>query len=115
LELGLWYKFIYVDKKSKKNTQTRLFLTTDNIPTKDIAQESLVWGLVWVKKKRFVILAEDGYLTLFDSTHKTYYLNWKLFTVICRYKSSIYRSCLHFIISSKNNEVITTGFQVGSD
>ena len=63
-------------------------------------------GIVWAKESRLRILALRGYLTLFDSTHKTNKEEWKLFTWMVRSEVNIYIPCAGALIDGEDGNAI---------
>jgi MULE transposase domain len=63
-------------------------------------------GIVWASTHCLAVLAERGYLTLFDSTHKTNQKEWKLFTWMVRTQANIYLPCAGALIKAEDGNAI---------
>jgi MULE transposase domain len=72
-------------------------------------------GIVWASNHRLKTLAERGYLTLFDSTHKTNQKEWKLFTWMVRTEVNIYLPCAGALIQSEDGNSIGKAMSVVRD
>jgi hypothetical protein len=67
------------------------------------------YGLVFACSHRLATLANRGYLTLFDSTHKTNILDWYLFTYMVRIETSDWLPCAHALVSAEDGDIIAEG------
>ena len=72
-------------------------------------------GIVWALDRRLKTLAERGYLTLFDSTHKTNQKEWKLFTWMVRTEVNIYLPCAGALIRNKDSNIISKAMSIVRD
>jgi len=65
-------------------------------------------GIVWASDHRLKTLAKRGYITLFDSTHKTNLLQFKLFTWMCRTEvdHKTYLPCAGALLDSESGDTI---------
>ena len=72
-------------------------------------------GIVWALDHRLKTLAERGYLTLFDSTHKTNQKEWKLFTWMVRTEVNIYLPCASALIRNEDGNAIGKAMSIVRD
>ena len=69
-------------------------------------------SVVFAKEHRLDSLRSSGYLSLMDSTHKTNYLGWYLYTIMVRDEFLSGIPSAHVLTDGEDSEVLAAGLQV---
>jgi hypothetical protein len=68
-------------------------------------------AIVVAKEHRLNSLRSRGYLSLIDSTHKTNYLGWYLYTVLVRDEFASGIPCAHVLTDGEDSQILTAGLR----
>ena len=74
-----------------------------------------MWFIAWYNPARLSVLAENGYMTIADSTHKTVWNEAKLFSLVCRSKHAEWRTCFNWICSNEDTRLLVKALEFASD
>ena len=85
-----------------KNTDLRFWLSVDCI----LFTPFLAYTIRRSSSKTHILTSLLYRLSLMDSTHKTNYLGWYLFTIMVRNDTGSFRPCAHFLTSNKDSLTI---------
>jgi hypothetical protein len=80
-----------------------------NVPRADRKGASV--GVCFAMKRRLDSLIRHGILTLMDSTHKTNYLGWYLYTLMVRDPFGSHVPCAHVLVDSEDSNVLCAGLR----
>lgn len=75
------------------------------------SQEKSTAGLFFAYLPRLEILAQRGYLTLFDSTHKLNFYSYNLFSFTCRDQYGNWIPGGHCLVERENSAILTAGLK----
>jgi len=68
-------------------------------------------SIVFAKEHRLDSLRSRGYRSLMDSTHKTNYLGWYLYTVLVRDEFASGIPCAHVLTDGEDSQILTAGLR----
>jgi hypothetical protein len=66
-------------------------------------------GFVFSFPSRLITLTRRGYFTLMDSTHKTNYLKWFLYTIMVRDESGSWMPTAHMLTACEDSDIVAAG------
>jgi hypothetical protein len=69
------------------------------------------WGLVFAHPQRIAILKRRGYLTQFDSTHKTNTWGHNMFSFLVRNEEGLWIPGAHCVVERENSEILAYALQ----
>jgi hypothetical protein len=72
-------------------------------------------GIVFAHPEQIKKLQHHGWLTLIDSTHKTNWYNWRLFTLYIRDTYGCWDVGAHFFVSSEDGDTISKALRIIRD
>ena len=68
-------------------------------------------GLVFAHPERLEVLANRGYLTLFDSSHKLNFFNYNLFSFLCRDQYGVWVPGAHCLVESEGSDILSAAIK----
>lgn len=69
-------------------------------------------SIVFAKEHRLDSLRSRGYLSLMDSTHKTNYLGWYLYTILIRDEHDSGIPCAHILTDGEDSQILAAGLRM---
>jgi hypothetical protein len=97
--------------------EARKYLEQNGWETRDLGEvqrhdgKGTSLGLAFAMPARLQLLGQCGWLTLMDSTHKTNYLRWFLYTLVIRDSCGSFLPCAHLLLESEDSEILAAGLR----
>ncbi|KAG0634360.1 hypothetical protein HOY80DRAFT_1005215 [Tuber brumale] len=84
---------------------------TATITTQSAKKDLNQRGLVFAHPERLEILANCGYLTLFDSSHKLNFFNYNLFSFLYRDEYGVWVPGAHCLVESEGSDILSAAIK----